>query len=105
MTVDTGFTNGEATIKAFISVNLSLGDQPLAAQFQEIPLDLRMIEAERVGCMCLREILKLLNTFPAILYLSTLVYICACKLVYTSHNIVDGTFKGVNGDDFGITGK
>ncbi|XP_019180760.1 PREDICTED: eukaryotic translation initiation factor 3 subunit F [Ipomoea nil] len=49
LTVDTGFTNGEATIKAFISVNLSLGDQPLAAQFQEIPLDLRMIEAERVG--------------------------------------------------------
>lgn len=50
LTVDTGFTNGEASIKAFVSVNLSLGDQQLAAQFQEIPLDLRMIEAERVGC-------------------------------------------------------
>ncbi|GJR34492.1 eukaryotic translation initiation factor 3 subunit F, partial [Tanacetum coccineum] len=53
LTVDTRFTNGEASIKAFVSVNLSLGDQQLAAQFQEIPLDLRMVEAERVGCMCL----------------------------------------------------
>ncbi|XP_057968144.1 eukaryotic translation initiation factor 3 subunit F [Malania oleifera] len=49
LTVDTGFTNGEASIKAFVSVGLSLGDRQLAAQFQEIPLDLRMIEAERVG--------------------------------------------------------
>lgn len=51
LTVDTGFTNGEATIKAYVAFNLSLGDQQLAAQFQEIPLDLRMVEAERVGCM------------------------------------------------------
>ena len=50
LTVDTGFTNAGASIKAFVSVNLSLGDQQLAAQFQEIPLDLRMVEAERVGC-------------------------------------------------------
>ncbi|KAL5568518.1 hypothetical protein UlMin_025093 [Ulmus minor] len=49
LTVDTGFGNGEGTIKAYVSVNLSLGDRPLAAQFQEIPLDLRMVEAERVG--------------------------------------------------------
>ncbi|XP_010275422.1 PREDICTED: eukaryotic translation initiation factor 3 subunit F-like [Nelumbo nucifera] len=49
LTVDTGFRNGEASIKAFVSVNLSLGDRQIAAQFQEIPLDLRMIEAERVG--------------------------------------------------------
>lgn len=49
LTVDTGFMTGEASIKAFVSVNLSLGDQQLAAQFQEIPLDLRMVEAERVG--------------------------------------------------------
>ncbi|RAL41959.1 hypothetical protein DM860_016334 [Cuscuta australis] len=55
LTVDTGFTNGEATIKAFVSVNLSLGDQPLAAQFHEIPLDLRMIEAERVGFDTLKK--------------------------------------------------
>jgi translation initiation factor 3 subunit F len=50
LTVDTGFENGKGTIKAYVSVNLSLGDRQLAAQFQEIPLDLRMVEAERVGC-------------------------------------------------------
>ncbi|KAG1365858.1 Eukaryotic translation initiation factor 3 subunit F [Cocos nucifera] len=44
----TGFGNGKASIKAYVSVNLSLGDRQLAAQFQEIP-DLQMIEAERVG--------------------------------------------------------
>ncbi|KAI8540071.1 hypothetical protein RHMOL_Rhmol09G0233200 [Rhododendron molle] len=49
LTVDTGFSSGEASIKAFVSVSLSLGDQQLAAQFQEIPLDLRLIEAESVG--------------------------------------------------------
>ncbi|XP_047334721.1 eukaryotic translation initiation factor 3 subunit F-like [Impatiens glandulifera] len=49
LTVDTGFKNGEASIKGFVSVNLSLGDHQLAAQFQEIPLDLCMVEAERVS--------------------------------------------------------
>lgn len=49
LTVDTGFTNGEASVKGFVSVHLSLGDQQLAAQFQEIPLDLRMVEAEKIG--------------------------------------------------------
>ncbi|XP_050148845.1 eukaryotic translation initiation factor 3 subunit F-like [Malus sylvestris] len=49
LTVDTGFVNGVGAIKAYVSVNLSLGDRQLAAQFQEIPLDLRMVEAERVG--------------------------------------------------------
>ncbi|XP_073009128.1 eukaryotic translation initiation factor 3 subunit F [Typha latifolia] len=49
LTVDTGFRNQEASIKAYVSVNLSLGDRQLAQRFQEIPLDLRMIEAERVG--------------------------------------------------------
>ncbi|XP_006364950.1 eukaryotic translation initiation factor 3 subunit F-like [Solanum tuberosum] len=49
LTIDTGFTNGEASVKGFVSVHLSIGDQQLAAQFQEIPLDLRMVEAERIG--------------------------------------------------------
>uniref|UniRef100_A0A0D9WBT1 Eukaryotic translation initiation factor 3 subunit F n=1 Tax=Leersia perrieri TaxID=77586 RepID=A0A0D9WBT1_9ORYZ len=49
LTVDTGFTRGDASIKAYISSNLSLGDRHLAAQFQEIPLDLRMLEAGKVG--------------------------------------------------------
>ena len=59
LTVDTGFRNGEGAVKAYVSSNLSLSEQkqkpgdrqlPLAAQFQEIPLDLRMVEAEQVGC-------------------------------------------------------
>jgi len=33
LTVDTTFRNGEATLKAFVSVNLSLMEQPLGAQF------------------------------------------------------------------------
>ncbi|XP_021291150.1 eukaryotic translation initiation factor 3 subunit F-like [Herrania umbratica] len=49
LTVDTAFRNGEGTIKAYFSVNLALGDLQLAAQFQEIPLDLRMLEAKRLG--------------------------------------------------------
>ncbi|XP_057788698.1 eukaryotic translation initiation factor 3 subunit F [Salvia miltiorrhiza] len=49
LTVDTEFRTGNASIKAFVSVALSLGDQQLAAQFQEIPLDLRMVEAEQIG--------------------------------------------------------
>ncbi|XP_047176238.1 eukaryotic translation initiation factor 3 subunit F [Vigna umbellata] len=49
LTVDTGFTNGGGTIKAYVSNNLSLGERQIAAQFQEIPLDLRMVEAERIG--------------------------------------------------------
>ncbi|OIW20222.1 hypothetical protein TanjilG_07313 [Lupinus angustifolius] len=49
LTVDTGFTLGEGTIKAYVSNNLSLGDRQIAAQFQEVPLDLRLIEAERIG--------------------------------------------------------
>ncbi|CAI9774892.1 unnamed protein product [Fraxinus pennsylvanica] len=56
LTVDAGFKNGEAAIKGFVSINLSLGDQQLAAQFQEIPLDLRMVEAEQIGFDVLKPI-------------------------------------------------
>ncbi|KAL5993639.1 hypothetical protein ACLOJK_040891 [Asimina triloba] len=45
--IDTGFRNEEASIKADVSVNLSLRDWKLATQFNEIPLDLMMTEAER----------------------------------------------------------
>ncbi|KAK3441813.1 eukaryotic translation initiation factor 3 subunit F [Eucalyptus grandis] len=55
LTVDTGFSNGEASIKAYVSTNLTLGDRQLAAQFQEISLDLRMVEAERVGFDILKK--------------------------------------------------
>ncbi|KAK4760002.1 hypothetical protein SAY87_023133 [Trapa incisa] len=55
LTVDTGFNNGHASIKAYVSTNLSLGDRPLATQFQEIHVDLRMVEAERVGLDILKK--------------------------------------------------
>ena len=60
LTVDTTFTNGEATLKAFVSVNLSLGEKSLAAQFQEIPAELQMSEAERVGCRHMLQYMILL---------------------------------------------
>ncbi|KAJ4823895.1 hypothetical protein Tsubulata_034533 [Turnera subulata] len=34
LTADTGFRDGEGAIKAYVSVNFSLGDRTLAAQFQ-----------------------------------------------------------------------
>ncbi|KAL3684429.1 hypothetical protein R1sor_002451 [Riccia sorocarpa] len=43
------------SIKAYVSTNLTLGDRQLAAQFQEIQLDLRMIEAERIGFDVLKK--------------------------------------------------
>jgi len=49
LTVDTTFEDGEANIKVYVSTPLTLGDHQLAAQFHEIPLDMRMVEAERVG--------------------------------------------------------
>ncbi|XVE52538.1 hypothetical protein DITRI_Ditri02bG0130000 [Diplodiscus trichospermus] len=55
LTMDTGFRNGEGTVKAYVSVNLALGDRQLAAQFQEIPLGLRMVEAERLGFDILKK--------------------------------------------------
>lgn len=54
LTVDTGFRNGEASIKGYVSISLSLGDRQLAAQFHEIPVELQMSEAERIGGMFLR---------------------------------------------------
>eukprot|EP00252_Welwitschia_mirabilis_P017552 TRINITY_DN38870_c0_g1_i1.p1 TRINITY_DN38870_c0_g1~~TRINITY_DN38870_c0_g1_i1.p1 ORF type:complete len:281 (+),score=38.16 TRINITY_DN38870_c0_g1_i1:142-984(+) len=48
LTIDTSFQS-DRLIKAYISRTLSLGDRQLAAEFHEIPLDLRMVEAERVG--------------------------------------------------------
>lgn len=50
LTVDTLFSEDRANIKAYVSTPLTLGDRQLAAQFHEIQLDLRLLEAERVGC-------------------------------------------------------
>lgn len=50
LTVDTAFTSEKLKLKAFVSTPVQLGDKQLAAQFHEIQLDLRLVEAERVGC-------------------------------------------------------
>ena len=50
LTVDTTFQDEAASIKAYVSTILTLGERQLAAQFHEVQLDLRMVEAERVGC-------------------------------------------------------
>lgn len=52
LTVDTAFAEEKANIKVFVSTLLTLGDRQLAAQFHEVQLDLRLIEAERIGCKC-----------------------------------------------------
>lgn len=56
LTVDTGFTMGEASIKAYVSSNLSLGDRHLAAQFQEIPLDRKVLLSETVEFEMLKSV-------------------------------------------------
>lgn len=55
VTVDTTFQDETASIRAFVSTTLSLGERQLAAQFHEIQLDLRMVEAERVGFDVLKK--------------------------------------------------
>ncbi|CAM6089045.1 unnamed protein product [Calypogeia fissa] len=55
LTVDTTFSDEKTCIKAYVSTNLTLGDRQLAAQFHEIQLDLRLIEAERIGFDVLKK--------------------------------------------------
>lgn len=50
LTVDTAFAEEKVNIKVFVSTLLTLGERQLAAQFHEVQLDLRLIEAERIGC-------------------------------------------------------
>ncbi|KAI0519053.1 hypothetical protein KFK09_006493 [Dendrobium nobile] len=92
LTVDTGFTNGEASLKCYVSFNLSLGDRQLAAQFQEIPLDLRMIEAERVGFDILKTTVvdKLPNDLEGME--ATMKRLLA--LIDDVYNYVDGVVEG-----------
>ncbi|PKU87271.1 eukaryotic translation initiation factor 3 subunit F [Dendrobium catenatum] len=92
LTVDTGFTNGEASLKCYVSFNLSLGDRQLAAQFQEIPLDLRMIEAERVGFDILKTTIvdKLPNDLEGME--ATMKRLLA--LIDDVYNYVDGVVEG-----------
>eukprot|EP00245_Coleochaete_scutata_P017194 TRINITY_DN8300_c0_g1_i1.p1 TRINITY_DN8300_c0_g1~~TRINITY_DN8300_c0_g1_i1.p1 ORF type:complete len:294 (+),score=59.25 TRINITY_DN8300_c0_g1_i1:76-957(+) len=55
MTVDTGFTDDKMTIKAYVSSTLGFGDRSLAAEFYDIQLDMKMVEAERVGFDVLKK--------------------------------------------------
>ncbi|EFJ10683.1 hypothetical protein SELMODRAFT_79764 [Selaginella moellendorffii] len=57
LTVDTTFSDDAANIKAYVSTVLTLGERPLAAQFHEVQLDLRLLEAERVGFDILKKTL------------------------------------------------
>lgn len=50
LSVDTGFASGTASLRAYRASQLTLGDRELGEKFAEIPLDLRMLEAEQFGC-------------------------------------------------------
>ncbi|KAF7816344.1 eukaryotic translation initiation factor 3 subunit F [Senna tora] len=102
MTVDTGFVNGEGTIKAYVSKNLSLGDQQIAAQFQEIPLDLRMIEAERIGF----DVLKSTNVdkIPTDLEGMEVSMEHLLALIDDAHKYVDDVVEGLIAPDNKIGG-
>lgn len=60
LTLDTTFTEDWANIKAYVSTPLTMWEQPLAAQFHEIQLDMHLVEAERIGC---KSFCSLLCTF------------------------------------------
>ncbi|XP_010534569.1 PREDICTED: eukaryotic translation initiation factor 3 subunit F [Tarenaya hassleriana] len=100
LTVDTGFTNGEGTIKAYVSVNLSIGDQPLAAQFQEIPLDLRMVEAEKFGFDILKS--TAVDKLPSDLEGMELTMERLLALINDVYNYVDNVVEGRTSPDNNI---
>ncbi|CAN8317437.1 unnamed protein product [Cochlearia groenlandica] len=100
LTMDTGFTNGEGTIKAFVSSNLSLGDKQLAAQFQEIPVDLRMAEAERVGLDLLKA--KAVDKLPNDLDGMELTMERLLTLINDLYKYVDSVVEGQTSPDNNI---
>lgn len=42
-------------VQAYVSTSLSLGDKPMATHFHQIQVDLRMMDADRVGIELLKE--------------------------------------------------
>ncbi|CAM0947355.1 unnamed protein product [Alopecurus aequalis] len=92
LTVDTGFTMGEASIKAYVSSNLSLGDRHLAAQFQEIPLDLKMLDAEKVGFELLKSTMvdKLPNDLEGMESSMQKLYALIDEIYKYSDDVVEG---------------
>lgn len=98
LTVDTGFTMGEASIKAYVSSNLSLGDRHLAAQFQEIPLDLKMLDAEKVGFELLKSTMvdKLPNDLEGMESSMQKLYLLIDEIYKYSDDVVEGRVAGDN---------
>uniref|UniRef100_A0ACD5VAG7 Uncharacterized protein n=1 Tax=Avena sativa TaxID=4498 RepID=A0ACD5VAG7_AVESA len=98
LTVDTGFTMGEASIKAYVSSNLSLGDRHLAAQFQEIPLDLKMLDAEKVGFELLKSTIveKLPNDLEGMESSMQKLYLLIDEIYKYSDDVVEGRVAGDN---------
>ncbi|XP_078427390.1 eukaryotic translation initiation factor 2 [Wolffia australiana] len=92
LTVDTGFVNGEASIKAYVSISLSLGDRQLAAQFHEIPVELLMSEAERIGVGLLKQ--PKVEKLPGDLEGMEASMIGLLSLVKDIYRYVDGVVEG-----------
>ncbi|KAF5752557.1 Eukaryotic translation initiation factor 3 subunit 5 family protein [Tripterygium wilfordii] len=97
LTVDTGFRNGDGTIKAYVSANLSLGDRQLAAQFQEIPLDQRMVEAEQVGFDILKT--NMVDKLPSDLEGMEVTMERLLALIKDVYKYVDDVVEGRVGPD------
>lgn len=55
LTVDTLMTGDQMAVEAYVSTSLSLGDKPVATHFHQIAVDMRMMEADRVGIDLLKE--------------------------------------------------
>ncbi|MQL91494.1 hypothetical protein Taro_024105 [Colocasia esculenta] len=92
LTVDTGFKNGEASIKAYVSINLSLGDRQLAAQFHEIPVELQMAEAERIGFDILKT--TMVDKLPGDLEGMEATMVRLLSLIDDVYKYVDGVVEG-----------
>jgi len=55
LTVDPNLTVEKSVVKAYVGSSLTLADRQLASYFQDVPLDLRLVEAERVGIENLKK--------------------------------------------------
>eukprot|EP00238_Polyblepharides_amylifera_P000277 CAMPEP_0196574162 /NCGR_PEP_ID=MMETSP1081-20130531/3938_1 /TAXON_ID=36882 /ORGANISM="Pyramimonas amylifera, Strain CCMP720" /LENGTH=268 /DNA_ID=CAMNT_0041892107 /DNA_START=142 /DNA_END=948 /DNA_ORIENTATION=- len=55
LTVDTAMTDQTVDVEAYVSTSLHIGDKPVATQFHQIQVDLRMMEADRVGYQLLKS--------------------------------------------------
>lgn len=47
--IDSSFSKGKPTVKAYVSSSLSLGDKAIAVNFEEVPLSFHLVDAEKFG--------------------------------------------------------